>query len=47
MVYRWWGETTVVITDSRGGHGPPPLGSPEQEPLAAPNTSEGTTEEDV
>ena len=29
-----------VITDSRGGHGPLPLGVPEQAPLAAPITSE-------
>ena len=47
MVYRWWVQTTAVISDSRGGHGPPPLGIPEQKPLAAPTNSEGTTEEDV
>ena len=40
MVYRWWGQTTTVITDSRGGHGPIPLGVPEQAPLVAPITSE-------
>ena len=41
------GKTTAVITDSRGGHGPPPRGIPEGEPLAAPTTSEGTTEKDI
>ena len=44
MVYRWWGETTTVISDSRSGCGLPPLGVPEQAPLAAPITTEGTTE---
>ena len=39
--------TTKIISHSRGGRGPPPLGIPEQEPLAAPTTSEGTTEEDI
>ena len=28
LVYRWWGQTTTVITDSRGGHGLLPLGGP-------------------
>ena len=22
---RWWGQTTAVISDTRGRHGPPPL----------------------
>ena len=39
------GQTSTVISDSRGGHCPPPLGVYEQAPLAAPVTSEGTTEE--
>ena len=47
MVCRWQGQTTAVITDSRGGHGPLQLGIPEKEPRAAPATSEGTTEEDI
>ena len=45
MVYSWWGQTTGVISDSRGGSGLPPLGICEQAPLATPITSEGTTEE--
>ena len=40
MVYNWQGQTTTVITDSRGRHGLLPLGVPEQAPLAAPITSE-------
>ena len=47
MVYRWWGQTTTVISESRGRHGPPPLRVPEQAQLAALITSEGTTEEDI
>ena len=47
MVYRRQGRTTAVITDSRGGCGPPPLGIPEQTALAAPITSEGNTEEGI
>ena len=47
MACRWWGHTTAVISDSRGGHGPLPLWIPEQEPLAAPTTSEDTSEEDI
>ena len=41
------GANHTVISDSRCRHGPPPLGIPEREPLAAPATSEGTTEEDI
>ena len=41
------GQTTTVIYDSRGGCSPPPLEIPEQERLAVPTTSEGTTEEDM
>ena len=40
MVYRWWGQTTVVITDSRDGHGLLPIEVPEQAPPAVPITSE-------
>ena len=40
MVYRWQGQTTAIITDSRGGHGPHSLGVPEQVPPAVPITSE-------
>ena len=45
MIHRWQGQTTIVITDSRDGHDPLPLGVHEQAPLAAPVTSEDTTEE--
>ena len=41
------GRTTAVISNSRGRNGPPPLGVPEQEPLAAPTTLEVNTEEDI
>ena len=37
----------MVNPDSRGGHGPLPLGIPEQISLVAPTTSEGTTEKDI
>ena len=47
VVCRQRGHTATVIPDSRGGHGPPPLGIPEQKSLAAPATSEGTTEKDI
>ena len=47
VVYRWQGQTTTVISDSSGGHGPFPLGIPEQEPLIATTTSEDITEEDT
>ena len=40
MVYRLWGQTTTVITDSRDSHGPLPLEVPEQAPPAVPITSE-------
>ena len=40
MVYRWQGQTTAVVTDSRDGHGPLPLGVPEQAPPEAPIASE-------
>ena len=43
MVYRWWGQTTEVISDSRGGHGLPPLC--EQTPFGVPVTLEHCTEE--
>ena len=41
------GQTTTVISDSRGECGTPPLEIPEQKSLVAPNTSEGTTEKDI
>ena len=47
MVYRWQGQTTAVISDSRGGCGLPPLECHEQTTLVAPFTSEGTTEEGI
>ena len=40
MVYRKQGQTTTVTTDSKDGHGPLPLGVPEQAPPAVPITSE-------
>ena len=40
MVYRWQGQTTTVIIDSRDGHGPLPLGVPVQTPTEVPITSE-------
>ena len=40
MVYRWQGQTTAVITDSRDGHGLLPIGIPEQAPPVVPITSE-------
>ena len=40
MVCMWWGQTTALTSDSRGGHGLLPLGVLEQAPLAAPITSE-------
>lgn len=47
LVCRWQGQTTAVSPDSRGRHGPPSLGIPEQKSFAAPTTSEGTTEKDI
>ena len=43
MVYRWWGQTTAVITDSRDGRGLLPIGVPEQAPPAVPIISEEDT----
>ena len=40
MVYRWQGQTTAVITGSRDGHGPLPLGVPEQALPVVPVISE-------
>ena len=37
------GQTTAVITNSRGGRGPLPLGVPEQAPPSFPITSEEGT----
>ena len=36
----WWGQTTTVITETRGRHGLLPLGATEQAPLVSPVTSE-------
>ena len=36
MVYRWHGQTTTVITDSRDGHGLLPIGVLEQAPPVFP-----------
>ena len=47
MAFRWRGQATAVISDSRGGNGPLPLEVPEQESLAVTITSEGKTEEDI
>ena len=41
------GQTTTVISNSRGVHRLPPLRVCDQAPLAAPVTSEGTTEEGI
>ena len=41
------GGKPPVTSDSRGGRDLPPLGVTEPAPLAAPITSEGTTEEDT
>ena len=41
MIHRWWGQTTTVITDSRGECGLLPVGVPE--PLVAPITIEEGT----
>ena len=38
-VYRWWGQTTAVITDSRDSCSPLPLGVTEQAPPVGPITS--------
>ena len=40
MIYSRWGQTKAVISDTRGRHGPPPLGVHEQALPAAPVTSE-------
>ena len=40
-------QRTRVISDSRGGHGPPPLGLHEVAPLVDLINSEGTTEEGI
>ena len=47
MVCRWRGQSTAVISDSRGGSGLPPLRVHEQALPVAPVTSEGTTEESI
>ena len=44
MVYGWQGQTTAVVSDYRGGYGPPPLGVHEQAPFVAQITLEGTRE---
>ena len=47
LVCSWQGQTTAVISDSRGGHGLLPLGVHEKEPLRAPITIEGTTKKGI
>ena len=47
MVYWWQGQTTTLISDSRGGHDLSALGVQEETPLATPITWEGTTEEGI
>ena len=47
VVCRWQGQTATIISDSRGGSGPLPLGIPEQKSLASPATPEGTAEKDI
>ena len=37
------GQTTIVNTDYRDGHGPLPIGVPKQAPQIAPSTSEDGT----
>ena len=44
MVYRWWRQTAVVITEARNDHGPLPLGVPEQAPPLVLITSKKGTE---
>ena len=39
MIYRWQGQTVVVISEARGRHGLPPLGDCEWAPPAATVTS--------
>ena len=39
MIYRWQGQTSVVISEARRRHGLPPLGACEWAPLAIPVTS--------
>ena len=41
------GQTAAVISGSRGGSGPMPLGILEQKSLPAPTNSKGTTEKDI
>ena len=39
MIYRWQGQTAVVVSEARGRHGLPPLGACEWAPPATPVTS--------
>ena len=41
------GANPAVVSNSRGGHGPTPLGFHEQAPLVATIISESTTEEGI
>ena len=45
VIYRWQGQITDVVSETRGEQGPPPLEVCEQAPPVAPVTSEGNTEE--
>ena len=47
VVYMWPKQTTTFISDSKGGHGMPPVGICEKAPLVAPITSEATIEEGI
>ena len=38
-IYRWQGQTAVVVSEARGRHGLPPLGACEWAPPATPITS--------
>ena len=47
MIYRQQGQSPAAISDTRGGHGPPPLLVCEQAPPVVPVTSEDRKEEDT
>ena len=45
MIYRWQGQAPELISDTRDGHGPPPLDVCEQAPPLAPINSVVSKEE--
>ena len=47
MGYGWQEQSTITISDSRGGHGLPPLGVCEQVPPEGPVTSGFAAEEGI